>query len=135
MTDDLVARSVAERFVTFLEEGDAPPDLFADDVFCDFTMPHWRLQAEGIDAVAELRKRGHPSPGDVIRWRCDTTPTGFVIEFEECWMQDSQRWYSREMARADLAAGLIVHLSVYCTGDWDEALQARHAQEVVLLRP
>ena len=43
--------------------------------------------------------------------------------------------YSREMARADVVDGAISAVSVYCTGDWDEALQARHAREVALLRP
>jgi hypothetical protein len=133
--EDGVARAAAERFVTFLEEGIPPPHLFADDVFCDFTMPLWRLQARGIDAIVALRKRGHPSPGTVVRQRFDTTPTGFVLEFEERWEQGSQRWYSREMARADLTNGAISELAVYCTGDWDEALQARHAREVPLLHP
>ena len=133
--DELAVRFVAERFVTFLEQGTPPADLFAEDVFCDFTMPLWRLQAHGLDAVVELRRRSHPWPGEVARSRCDVTPTGFVIELEERWDGDGQRWYCREMARADLAGGLISELSVYCTGDWDDALQTRHAAEVALLRP
>jgi hypothetical protein len=133
--DPVDAAAAAERLVTFLETGTPPPGLLADDVFCDFTMPLWRLQARGIEAVIALRKAGHPSRGRVGRRRFDTTPTGFVLEFEERWEQDSQRWYSREMARADLTDGAISDLSVYCTGDWDEALQARHGREVPLLRP
>jgi len=133
--DELAVRAVAERFVTFLERGAPPAGLFAEDVFCDFTMPLWRLQAQGVDAVVELRRRGHPSPGDVPRWRCDVTPTGFVLEFEERWSQAGRRWYCREMARADLAGAQISELSVYCTGDWDEELQARHGAEVDLHRP
>jgi hypothetical protein len=133
--DELATRAVAERFVTFLEQGTPPSDLFADDVFCDFTMPLWRLQAQGADAVVALRSGGHPWPGEIPRWRCDVTPTGFVLELEERWDNDGQRWYCREMARADLAGGVIAELSVYCTGDWDAALQARHAAEVALLRP
>jgi hypothetical protein len=71
----------------------------------------------------------------VTPWRCDATPTGFVLEFEERWSQGSQRWYSRELARADVTGGAVSELSVYGTGDWDEALQERHAREVALLRP
>jgi hypothetical protein len=133
--DELAARATAERFVAFLEDGTPPAGLFADDVFCDFTMPLWRLQAQGISAVVALRRQGHPSPGKVPRWRGDVTSTGFVIEFEERWEHGGQRWYSRELARADLAGGLISDLAIYCTGDWDEALQHRHAQDVALLRP
>jgi len=128
-------RSIAEGFIAFMEQGVPPTGLFADDVFCDFTMPLWRLQAQGMDDVVALRTQGHPLPGEVTRWRCDPTPTGFVLEFEERWSDGVQRWYCREMARADVVAGAIASLSVYCTGDWDEALQRRHAAEVALLRP
>lgn len=31
--------------------------------------------------------------------------------------------------------GRITELSGYCTGDWDEAAVARHAEAVTLLRP
>jgi hypothetical protein len=39
------------------------------------------------------------------------------------------------MMRAEVRDGSISELSVYCTGDWDEALVARHAREVNLIRP
>jgi hypothetical protein len=134
MTDDPI-RSLAERFVEFLQTGTPPEGLFTDDVFCDFTMPLWRLQAQGIDDLVALRRQGHPGPGRVARWRLDRTDTGFVIEFEEGWVWDGKEWSSREMARADVTGGAISKLSVYCTGDWDEAQRARHAKEVTLIQP
>jgi hypothetical protein len=59
----------------------------------------------------------------------------FVLEVEEQWEQDEEPWYCRELLRADVSDGSISQLSVYCTGDWDQALVARHAQEVPLIRP
>ena len=129
------AHTTAVRFVRFLETGAAPDNLFTADVFCDFTFPRWRLQAQGIPATVALRKQGHPGPGAVPRWRCDPTPTGFVIEFEERWEQDGKDWYSREMARVDMEGEAIRALSVYCTGDWDAARREEHARAVTLLRP
>lgn len=126
---------LAARLVEFLETGEPPVGLFADDVFCDFTLPHWRLQAQGIADVVAIRLQGHPTAGSVPRWRADTTPTGFVLEFEERWHQDGQDWYAREMARADVVDGAITELSVYCTGDWDAARQRDHRQHVSLIRP
>ena len=82
-----------------------PDGLFAPHVFCDFTLPKWRLQAEGIDGVVALRKAGHPGPGKVPRWRCDATEIGCVLEFEELWEQDGEDWYSRKMVRADAPQG------------------------------
>jgi hypothetical protein len=31
--------------------------------------------------------------------------------------------------------GAIAELTVYCTGDWDQARQAEHATAVTLIRP
>jgi len=109
-------------------------------VFCDFTMPLWRLQACGVEDVVALRKQGHSGPSRVPRWRFDPTPTGFVLEFEEDWVdQDRQgngrRWTARELARADIGEEGIAQFSVYCTGDWDEQRRIEHANAVTLIRP
>jgi hypothetical protein len=127
---------LADRLVTFLETGQAPEGLFTDDVFCDFTMPQWRLQAQGREAAVALRRGGHPAPGRVPRSRLDATSTGFVLEVEEEWEADGQPWYCRELFRCDVAErDGISAISVYCTGDWDAAQVARHAETVQLIRP
>ena len=128
-------RELAGKLIQFLETGDAPGSLFANEAFCDFTMPLWRLQAQGSQEIVALRRAGHPSPGRVPRCRLDDTSTGFVLEVEEEWDQDGDTWYCRELFRADVADGAISQLSVYCTGDWDGEQLARHAQVVTLLRP
>ena len=129
------ARELASQFITLLETGTAPAGLFTPDVFCDFTMPQWRLQAQGDADVVGLRRHGHPAPGRVPRSRFDATTTGFVLEVEEQWEAGGESWYCRELFRADVTGGSISQLSVYCTGDWDAALVARHAATVPLLRP
>jgi hypothetical protein len=129
------ALELGGKLIAFLETGTAPSGLFTPDVFCDFTMPQWRLQAQGADQVIGLRRAGHPGPGRVPRSRLDATATGFVLEVEENWDADGESWYCRELFRADVCDGAICQLSVYCTGDWDTALVARHADAVPLLRP
>lgn len=128
-------RLLADRFIRYLEDGTLPPRLFTPEVFCDFTVPTWRLQAEGLEAVLALRRSGHPSPGRVSRHRFDPTPTGFVLEVEERWDADGEQWYCRELIRADATEEGISRLSVYCTGDWDSARVAEHADAVTLIRP
>jgi len=129
------AHRVALLLIRFLETGTPPEGLFAPGVFCDFTSPRWRLQAEGIDGLVALRRAGHPGPGRVTRSRCDATPTGFVLELEEEWEQGGESWYARELLRADVSGCAVDALSVYCTGDWDRSRRAQHAREVRLLRP
>ena len=126
---------LSEKIVNFLETGQAPDGLFRPDVFLDLTMPAWRIQTAGAEDLIAVRKQGHPGPGTVIRWRADPTPSGFVLEFEERWSGEGQQWYAREMMRIEVIEGTIAELTVYCTGDWDEARQAEHAAGVTLIRP
>jgi hypothetical protein len=126
---------LAEKVIRFLETGDVPDGLFRPDVFLDLSMPTWRIQTTGAEDLIAVRKEGHPGPGTVTRWRADPTASGFVLEFEERWGAEGQQWYAREMIRADVADGAIAELTVYCTGDWDEARQAEHAAAVTLVRP
>jgi hypothetical protein len=128
------AKELADGLVSFLETGEPPRGLFDPAVFCDFTLPHWRLQAEGVDDLVALRRAGHPGPGRVVRSRLDETGTGFVLEVEERW-QDGGSWYARELFRADVGEHGITDLAVYCTGDWDEQREAAHRAQVALLRP
>jgi len=126
---------LSEKIVNFLETGQAPDGLFRPDVFLDLTMPAWRSQTAGAEDLIAVRKQGHPGPGTVTRWRADPTPSGFVLEFEERWSGEGQQWYAREMMRIEVIEGTIAELTVYCTGDWDEARQAEHAAAVTLIRP
>jgi hypothetical protein len=62
--------------------------------------------------------------------------TSIRFEFEERWTDaNGESWYAREMLRATVSDGRITEASIYCTGDWDQARQSEHAQEVTLLRP
>ncbi len=127
---------LVKGFIEFNETGTPPPGLFRDDVFVDFTVPHWRLQAEDRDGLVALRRRGHPGPSTVAGFRADPTDTGFVIEWTERWTDEAgMEWYAREMARADVEDGAISELSVYCTGDWDRQRVEEHRSAVRLLRP
>ena len=122
------------NLIRFLETGSVPDGLFAPDVFSDLSLPHWRIQADTDEEIVALRAESHPWPGQVRVERVEQTGHGFTIEFEERWDHEGQRWYCREMIRADVVAGKIVELSVFCTGDWDEARQREHAKAVQLIR-
>jgi len=128
------AEELAELFVEFLRTGSVPDGLFTEDVFCDLSLPQWRLQTTGRDELAALRRTSHPFHGTVPRRRVEVTDTGIVIEFEERWEADGD-WYCRELLRADVRDGAMSEVSVYCTGDWSPAVQDAHRKEVTLLRP
>jgi hypothetical protein len=127
--------AVCKKLIAYLETGTAAADLFTQDVFCDFTPPQWRMQAQGLADVLAIRRSGHPTPGQVPRWTAQPTPGGFVMELEERWSDAKGDWYCREAIVARVREGRIDRLAVYCTGDWDPARQAAHAAQVRLLEP
>jgi hypothetical protein len=126
---------LVEEFVTWLETGVRPEDMLTSEVFCDFSMPHWREQTVGTEAVYGIREGGHPFPGEVRVEALDRTSRGFLLQFEERWDADGQRWYCRELIHCVVTHGRISEVVVSCTGDWDEATQRRHADQVRLVRP
>lgn len=109
--------------------------LATDDAFADLTFPQWRVQVQGGQELIKVRHDFHPQPGRVRVERVDRTERGFAIEFEERWVDGGQNWYCREQIRCELRGDAIVELSLYCTGDWDEARVAEHAATVSLIRP
>jgi hypothetical protein len=126
---------LAQALVTWLETGKRPEDLFAEDVFTDLTVPQWRLQAQGVEGSFRLREASHPQAGTVRVEALDRTSRGFLLQFEERWEAEGQEWYCRELIHCVVTDGWVSELAIYCTGDWDAALQRRHADQVRLLRP
>lgn len=130
----LVQESV-DRFVAFLESG-ATEGLLAPDVFADITLPHWRVQVQGAEEMIAARTSLHPPAGRTRVEKVMATARGYTVKVEERWEDGGTQWYCREAFLCDLDdQGRITELSVYCTGDWDEAAVARHAEAVTLPRP
>jgi hypothetical protein len=133
-TSTLVRASV-DRFVAFLQTG-TTDGLFAPDAFADITLPQWRVQAVGADEVVAMKTRMHPPGGRTRVEKVLAAPRGYAVKVEERWEDGGQSWYCREAFVCDLdEQGRITELSVYCTGDWDEAAVATHAKAVTLIRP
>jgi hypothetical protein len=130
------AQRLSEAVVAFLETNTLPDGLMQPDVFCDLSLPQWRVQTTTAEDLERLRRESHPDLGRVVRWSAEPTASGFVFEFEERWTDASgESWYCREMLRATIRGERIAELSIYCTGDWDRAKQAEHAAAVTLVRP
>jgi len=130
-----VVQASVDRFVAFLETG-ATEGLFAPDVFADMTLPHWRVQVQGAEEMIAAKTSLHPPAGRTRVEKVLAAARGYTLKVEERWEDGVGQWYCREAFLCDLDdEGRITELSVYCTGDWDEAAVARHAEAVTLLRP
>ena len=132
---DATSATLAEVFVRWLETGVRPDGLFSPAVFGDLSLPQWRVQTSGPDELYAVRAAGHQGPHTVRVEQLDRTGRGFLLQFAERWPADGQQWYARELVLAVVEGDRIAELTLYCTGDWDEATQRRHAREVRLVRP
>lgn len=133
--EDATVAAAAGRVVAWLERGETA-GLFAPNVFADLNFPHWRTQVEGAEDMDRLKNEMHPPAGTARVEQVRRTEGGFVMTVEERWASEGQQWYCREVFICDLdEQGTITELAYYCTGNWDEARVAEHAQVVTLLRP
>jgi hypothetical protein len=127
--------ALAERFVRWLDSGIRPQQLFHAEVFADISLPHWRVQGTNPEELYAIREDDHSGQSHIRVEYLDWTSRGFLLQFEERWTAGGLAWYARELIHAIVEGGLITEMSVYCTGDWDQATQRRHAAEVRLTRP
>jgi hypothetical protein len=126
---------LSRRFAIVFENPGSAEDALASDAFLDLNMPVWRMQLQGARAfAAQLEKINE---GDVRINVLRTVPTafGFVTEHEEHQDVGGEDLTARRLWLCEVRDGSIVEAIGYCSGEWDEALRARHAAEAPMLRP
>lgn len=132
--DDALAQELSERLADVFRTGQAS-DVLTDDVFLDGNPPLWRFQVQGRDNFHAWIQSFMPNGADTTVARTIPTATGFVTEFIGRHEDGGQEITDRKILLAEVLAGRIAELTVYCSGDWDAELRARHATEGPLIRP
>jgi ketosteroid isomerase-like protein len=134
VVDDATAQELSERLADVFRSADVG-DVLTDDVFLDGHPPLWRFQLRGRDSFAAWLD-GYSSKGaEVTVVRTTPTATGFVTEFVGRHEEGGEELTDRKILLCDMRDGRIAALTVYCSGDWDAQLRARHAAEAPILRP
>ena len=131
---DAETQKLSERLADVFRTGDVG-DVFTDDLFLDGHPPLWRFQLEGKDAVAAWLKGYAPDGVETTVARSVPTVTGFVTELFGRHEQDGELFTDRKILLCEVRAGRISEMTIYCSGDWDAELRARHAAETTLVRP
>jgi ketosteroid isomerase-like protein len=134
LLDDGQAQELSERLADVLRTADVG-DVLTDDVFLDGHPPLWRFQLQGRDAFAAWLKGYSPDGAETTVVRTIPTATGFVTELTGRHDEDGQEMTDRKLILCAVRDGRIAELTVFCSGDWDAALRARHAAEAPILRP
>jgi hypothetical protein len=120
-----------EAFTTFV----AGEDAFTPDVFCDLNMPEWRFQLQGREAFAAQLERINQGPSRMEVLRTVATASGFVTEHVEHEDVDGEDHSARRLVLCEVVRGRIADVTIYCTGEWNDELRARHAAEAPMIRP
>ena len=76
-----------------------------------------------------------PTAPTITVVRTIPTVTGFVTEFAGRHEENGEEMTDRKILLCEVRGGRIAELTVYCSGDWNAELRARHAREARILRP
>ena len=126
---------LSQRFAYVFENPDSAENVLASDAFLDLNMPVWRMQLQGSKAFAAQLKQINEGDVRINVLRTVATRSGFVTEHEEHQAVGGDDLTARRLWLCEVRDGWIVEAVGYCSGEWDEALRARHAAEAPMIRP
>jgi hypothetical protein len=129
-TTEELSEALAEAFRTG-EVG----DVFTDDIFLDGHPPFWRFQLAGIDTFAAWLHDYSANRPQVDAVRTIATESGFVTEHVSAHEEHGELLVGRKLLLCAVRDGQVSEMTVFCSGDWDAELRARHASEAPILRP
>jgi hypothetical protein len=133
--DQETAEWLSARLHDVFRTFEAGEDAFTPDAFFDLNMPEWRFQLQGRDAFAAQIERINQGPSRMEVLRTVPTASGFVTEHVEHEDVDGEDHSARRLVLCEVVRGRIAEVTVYCTGEWDDELRARHAAEAPMIRP
>jgi ketosteroid isomerase-like protein len=131
---DALAQELSERLADVFRTAEAG-EVLTDDIFLDGNPPLWRFQLEGRETFDTWIKSFLPHGAATTVVRTIPTVSGFVTEFVGRHEEDGEEIADRKILLAEVRGGRIAELTVYCSGDWNTELRARHAAETQLIRP
>lgn len=119
------ATGVVDRFLGAIEAGDVPPGLFADDAGLDATVPNWRFQVHGGEAVRAELARWYADPGRFLELQRTHLPDGELVEFALGWDENGVPHRVHQAHILRVAEGRIQADTAFCGGRWPADLIAQ----------
>jgi hypothetical protein len=132
--DDTTASDLSERLADVFRTAEVG-SVLTDDVFLDGHPPFWRFQLQGRDTFAAWLRGYSPDGAEITVVRTVPTATGFVTELVGSHLEEGKVMTDRKIVLCEVRNDQVAAMTVYCSGDWDADLRARHAAETPILRP
>jgi hypothetical protein len=121
-------RTAVDQFLTAVESGEiAGCGVWRDDAVLDATVPNWRFQVTGADAIRAEYAKWFADPGAFEQLRRLRTEDGEVVEYTLTWTEDGVAHAAHHVHLLTVDDGQIVADTVLCGGRWPEPLVAEMA--------
>ena len=113
-----VPADVIDRFLSGVEAGHLPYDLFSEDAELDATVPNWRFQVRGGEAVRAELARWYADPGHFLDVERTSVPGGELVEFTLSWMENGVPHRVHQAHILRVAEGRVTRHTAFCGGRW-----------------
>ncbi|GAB3260245.1 hypothetical protein [Nocardioides dilutus] len=114
--DRLLAEIAAGRGIS--------PDTWTDDARLDATVPHWRFECVGADAVARVLSHWFDVPIVIETLVRRPLPGGECVELDLSWVEDGVPHAAHQVHLLDLDGDRIAADTAFCGGRWPASLLA-----------
>ncbi|HEX5088241.1 MAG TPA: hypothetical protein VFV89_10570 [Nocardioides sp.] len=114
-----------DLFLAELTEGTGiSTDAWAADASLDATVPHWRFECTGAEAIAAELSGWYDAAITIEGAVRRPIPGGEAVELDLAWVEDGVPHAAHQVHLFTVDAGRISRDTVFCGGRWSAALLA-----------
>ena len=99
-------------------------DTWTDRARLDATVPHWRFECDGAEAVAAELSGWYDAPTTIEAAVRHPIPGGEAVELDLTWVEAGVPHASHQVHLITVDGGRISRDTVFCGGRWPAALLA-----------
>ena len=122
-----MTNQIVSEFLAAVKNADIHADLFTSDVVLDATVPNWRFQAHGADAVVEELAEWYADEGTFESVQRYALEGGELVEFTLAWQEDGVGHLCHQLHLLEIRDGAIARDVAFCGGRWPQPLQEEMA--------
>jgi hypothetical protein len=125
MTTSTTDLHPVDRFLDQLGGGlGITTEAWAADARLDATVPHWRFECDGADAVAAELSRWYAAPTTIESAVRRPIPGGEAVELDLSWVEDGVPHAAHQLHLLTVDGDRISRDTVFCGGRWSAELLA-----------